>query len=68
VRVMALRMNIATVTGSTPPGIGVTQLATSFTLPVFTSPTIHRLVVRPDDPVDPDVETAKQSGAAALAR
>ena len=30
--VMALRMNMATVTGPTPPGTGVTQLATSLTL------------------------------------
>src|ERR1041385_6175286 len=37
---MALRMNIATVTGPTPPGTGVTQLATSFTASVSTSPTI----------------------------
>ena len=38
--VIALRMNIATVTGPTPPGTGVTQLATSFTASVSTSPTI----------------------------
>ena len=38
--VMALRMNMATVTGPTPPGTGVTQLATSLTLSVSTSPTI----------------------------
>jgi len=37
--VMALRMNMATVTGPTPPGTGVTQLATSFTASVSTSPT-----------------------------
>src|SRR5204863_9356353 len=37
---MALRMNIATVTGPTPPGTGVTQLATSLTASVSTSPTI----------------------------
>src|SRR2546423_1148693 len=46
--VMALRMNIATVTGPTPPGTGVTQLAISFTSSVSTSPTI---VVSPFGPV-----------------
>ncbi len=46
--VIALRMNMATVTGPTPPGTGVTQLATSFTLSVSTSPTI---MVSPLGPV-----------------
>jgi len=46
--VIALRMNMATVTGPTPPGTGVTQLATSFTLSVSTSPTI---TVSPFGPV-----------------
>ncbi|MNC90441.1 hypothetical protein D3C83_65410 [compost metagenome] len=41
-------MNIATVTGPTPPGTGVTQLATSFTPSVSTSPTIF---VSPFGPV-----------------
>ena len=38
---MALRMNMATVTGPTPPGTGVTQLATYLTASVSTSPTIR---------------------------
>jgi hypothetical protein len=46
--VIALRMNIATVTGPTPPGTGVTQLATSLTSSVSTSPTI---IVSPLGPV-----------------
>jgi hypothetical protein len=54
--VIALRMNIATVTGPTPPGTGVTQLATSFTPSVSTSPTIDRLAVRAGDLVDADVD------------
>jgi len=41
-------MNMATVTGPTPPGTGVTQLATSFTASVSTSPTI---TVSPFGPV-----------------
>src|SRR5256885_3087631 len=45
---IALRMKIATVTGPTPPGTGVTQLAISLTSSVSTSPTI---VVSPLGPV-----------------
>jgi hypothetical protein len=38
--VIALRISIATVTGPTPPGTGVTQLAICFTSSVSASPTI----------------------------
>jgi len=51
-----LRMNIATVTGPTPPGTGVTQLATSFTASVSTIADDHRLAVGTGDLVDADVD------------
>ena len=39
----ALRISIATVTGPTPPGTGVVQLAISATAPVSASPTMRLL-------------------------